>query len=353
MFYDSVADFAEKARVLKPHIVSEEATKTALIMPFFQQILGWDVFNPVEFTPEYKANFRTNGNDRVDFAILVSGKPVILIEAKHVNEPLEPHVGQLASYYAPTDARFAVLTNGLSYRFFCDVEKENIMDAIPFLDIDLFALDDRSVAELASFRKEQFDYDSIVIRAFELLHENAIYARLSQEIENPSDEFVRLLSVNKNIPAERLKPIARAAILRYITDSAVETAQTSPDELLTENSLSSDIFSSKQLEVMEAVKSTIISTKSKHRYKVNFVLRRKYCEVSYRKYAVCVFPRIGNDLVSTIRFFGTTVESRKLTTESPCIDAASVSVFSPQIIKQLEFIDWLYLNPKAESGGIE
>jgi hypothetical protein len=40
-------------------------------------------------------------------------------------------------------------------------------------------------------------------------------------------------------------------------------------------------------------------------------------------------------------------------TESPVEDVVAVDGFAPQIIKQLEFIDWWYLNPKAETGGIE
>lgn len=353
MFYESVAAFAEKIKTLKPHIASEESTKTALIMPFFQQILGWDVFNPQEFAPEYKANFRINGNDRVDFAVMVGGKPVILVEAKYVTEPLEPHVGQLAGYYAPTDAKFAVLTNGVSYRFFSDVEKENIMDATPFLNLDLLALDKRAVADLERFHKERFDYDSVVVRAFELLHENAIYARLSREIESPSDAFIRLLSVAPDPSVERLKPIAKAAIHRYIADSAVEVTATLPEEATPDAAPVVEGFTPQQMTVMEAVKAVIASTGSKHRYKVSFVSRRKYCEVSYRKYAVCTFPRNGDNAVTMIRFWGTTIEGRKLLTESPCADATAVTGFASQIIKQLEFIDWVYLNPKAETGGIE
>lgn len=354
-FYESVAAFADKVKTLKPHIQSEESTKTALIMPFFQQILGWDVFNPLEFAPEYKANFRSNGNDRVDFAVLVDGKPVVLVEAKYVGEPLEPHVGQLAGYYAPTDAKFAVLTNGVSYRFFSDVEKENIMDGTPFLDIDLLALDRRAVAELERFHKERFDYDSAIIRAFELLHENAIYARLSCEIESPSDAFIRLLSAGNDLSVERLKPITKAAIIRYISDNAVEVtaAPVPPEESASDTSPVGEEFTAQQLEIMEAVKAIINATGSKHRYKVGFLSRKKYCEVSYRKFAVCVFPRGGNNTVTSIRFWGTTIEGRKQLAESPISDAAAVEYFAPQIIKQLEFIDWWYLNPKAETGGIE
>ena len=353
-FHNAVAEFAEKAKTLKPHIQSEEATKTALIMPFFQQVLGWEVFNPQEFAPEYKANFRSNGSDRVDFAVLVGGNPVMLIEAKYVGESLEPHVGQLSGYYAPTDAKFAVLTNGLSYRFFSDVIKGNIMDTIPFLDVDLLALDVRAVMELERFSKPLFDVDTAAARAFELLHENSLYARLSREIESPSDEFVRLLSGNSELTVEQLKPIVKSAIGRYISDNALEvTAAPAPSENVADTPNDALQFTAEQLEATEAVKTIIATTGSKHRYKVKTQLRKKYCVVNYRNCMVCSFPLVDNNDISSIRFMGTTVEKRKQLSEFPLSSAAAVGEFAPQIIKQLEFIDWWYLNPKAETGGVE
>jgi hypothetical protein len=351
--HSKVAAFAEKARTLKPHIQSEEATKTALVMPFFQQALGWDVFNPKEFAPEYKANFRNNGNDRVDFAVLVGGFPVMLIEAKFVGEPLEAHVGQLSGYYAPTDAKFAVLTNGLSYRFYCDVNKPNIMDVVPFLDIDLLALDKRAVTELELFTKDRLNIDVAANRAFELMHENTIYARLSREIESPSDAFVRLLSDNACLPMEQLKPIAKAAITRYTSDNAVEVATATAISDDTSDGIRSDEqFSPQQIKVMEAVKAIVVATGSKHRYKVRFDLRKNYCKVSYRNCTLCAFPLSENSEIETIRFMGTALENRRQTSEYPLTGVAAVEDFAPLITKQLEFIDWWYLNQNQKRAGL-
>jgi hypothetical protein len=349
-FYGVVTAFADRAKTLKPHIQSEEATKTALIMPFFQQVLGYDVFNPQEFAPEYKANFRSNGNDRVDFAVLSGGVPVILIEAKYVGESLEQHVGQLSGYYAPTEARFAVLTNGLSYRFYSDVIKSNIMDTVPFLDVDLLALDVRAVAELEQFSKNLFNADTAAARAFELMNENAIYARLSKEIENPSGAFVALLSDSLEFPVERLKPIAKSVIRRYLSDNVIEAAAA---PALSEEPADAPQFTAEQLEAMEAVRAVIAGTGSKHRYKVNFFYRKNYCEVNYRKCAVCAFPHEGNLEIKSIRFRGTSVENRRKISEFPLSGASAVVEYAPNIIKQLEFIDWWCLNPKAETGGVE
>ena len=142
---------------------------------------------------------------------------------------------------------------------------------------------------------------------------------------------------------------------RYIGDNAVEAIATpaSPEESAPDAPPVAEDFMPQQLEAMEAVKAIISATGSKHRYKVRFYPRKKHCEVAYRNCMVCSFPRGGDNAVTSIRFMGTMVEGRKQFTEMPLSDVAAVESFAPQIIKQLEFIDWWYLNPKAETGGVE
>ena len=350
-FYNKVVAFAEKARMLKAHIKSEEATKTALVMPFFSQILGYDVNDPREFVPEYKANFKSNGNDRVDFAVLVCGYPVILVEAKYVGEPLEPHVGQLAGYFAPTDAKFAVLTNGVAYRFYSDVLKRNIMDDVSFLDIDLLALDKRTVVELESFSKSNFNINYVANRAFELIHENAIYAKLSAEIESPSDAFIHLLSGDSNLPVETLKPVVKTAITRYISDNAMEVTAAPAlfDKPTFEPGQTSDI----SLKAFALVKSIVESTGSKHRYKLKLNETNKYVTVNYRRCSLINLLKTQDGYFDIVRFYGTSIETRKQTINHDISGIDDISSLRDLIIKQLEFIDWWYLNPRADKGGIE
>lgn len=54
-FNESIKQFAERIPNLKSNIATEEATKMSLVIPMFQ-ILGYDVFNPLEFCPEYTAD---------------------------------------------------------------------------------------------------------------------------------------------------------------------------------------------------------------------------------------------------------------------------------------------------------
>ena len=62
-------------------LLTEEAAKTALVMPFLQS-LGYDVFNPSEVVPEFTADVGTKKGEKVDYAICNSGKVSILIECK-------------------------------------------------------------------------------------------------------------------------------------------------------------------------------------------------------------------------------------------------------------------------------
>jgi len=51
-FKDQLRQYIDRVVKLKDSIHTEEATKNALIMPFLQ-VLGYDVFNPLEVVPEF------------------------------------------------------------------------------------------------------------------------------------------------------------------------------------------------------------------------------------------------------------------------------------------------------------
>ena len=95
------------------HIKTEEATKNAFVMPFIQA-LGYNVFDPTEVVPEFTADIGTKKSEKVDYAIIQGGQPIILIEAKSATADLnEEHASQLFRYFSVTEARIGILTNGL------------------------------------------------------------------------------------------------------------------------------------------------------------------------------------------------------------------------------------------------
>lgn len=196
-------DFIDHLRVLSARITNtrniiqtEEATKNAMVMPFIQ-ILGYNVFDPLEVTPELVADIGTKKGEKVDYAILKDGKPIILFECKKAGADLHiNHAGQLFRYFHVTSARFGVLTNGLIYRFFTDLEQPNKMDEKPFFEFNILDFKDRDVEELKKFAKASFDLEVILTTANELKYTRAIQTKIAELMISPTEDFVRLVSVD-------------------------------------------------------------------------------------------------------------------------------------------------------------
>jgi hypothetical protein len=179
-----------------------------MVMPFIQ-ILGYNVFDPLEVTPELIADVGTKKGEKIDYAILKEGKPIILFECKKCGGDLHiNHASQLFRYFHITEARFGVLTNGLVYRFFSDLEKPNKMDEKPFFEFSILDFKERDVEELKKFAKAAFDLDTILTTANDLKYTRAIQNRLTEWILNPSEDFVRLVSSDL-LGAKRFTPVVK------------------------------------------------------------------------------------------------------------------------------------------------
>ncbi|MBC3829934.1 type I restriction enzyme HsdR N-terminal domain-containing protein [Undibacterium amnicola] len=193
-FIDQLRVLASRINNTKSLIQTEEATKNAMIMPFIQA-LGYNVFDPLEVTPELVADIGMKKGEKVDYAILRDGKPIMLFECKKCGADLSiNHAGQLFRYFHVTEARFGVLTNGLVYRFFTDLEQPNKMDEKPFFEFNILDFKERDIEELKKFAKSVFDLDSILITANDLKYTRVIQSKFAELIANPSEDFVRILS---------------------------------------------------------------------------------------------------------------------------------------------------------------
>ncbi len=204
-FIDQLRALATRIQANKDLVQTEEATKTAMVLPFIQ-LLGYNVFDPTEVVPELVSDIGTKKGEKVDYAILKDGKPIILFECKKCGGDLNiNHAGQLFRYFHVTAARFGVLTNGLVYRFFTDLDQANKMDEKPFLEFDILDFKDQDVEELKKFAKSAFDLGTILTTANDLKYTRAIQNLLSEWMSNPSEEFVRLVSTDL-IPGKRFTP---------------------------------------------------------------------------------------------------------------------------------------------------
>jgi predicted type IV restriction endonuclease len=189
-FKEEIKQLGEKVLKLKDQINTEEATKSAFVMPFIQ-ILGYDLFNPIEVVPEFVTDFGAKNVEKVDYAIFKDKEPILIIECKHHLENIDKHYTQVHKYFHLTKCRFAVLTNGIQFNFYTDLDLANKMDEKPFLSFDITSIKDQQIKELAKFHKSGFDINQILTTASELKYSNAIKAVLTAELANPSPEFVK------------------------------------------------------------------------------------------------------------------------------------------------------------------
>ncbi|UJD81990.1 restriction endonuclease [Serratia rubidaea] len=192
---DELHSLSAKIRQQSEIIQTEEATKSAFVMPFISRVLGYDVFDPTEVIPEFICDVGMKKGEKVDYAILKSDDIQILIECKKIGEPLNlNHASQLFRYFHVTNARISVLTNGQVYKFFTDLDAPNKMDEKPFLELDLLDIDENIIPELNKLTKSAFDVESVVNAAGELKYVSQIKKIFSAQFTNPDDDFVKLFA---------------------------------------------------------------------------------------------------------------------------------------------------------------
>ena len=192
-FSDKIRTLGDKVTRLKETVETEEAPKTAFVMPFIAA-LDYDVFDPLEVIPEFVADLGIKKGEKIDYCILKNSKPIIIIECKHWRENLSNHKNQLHRYFYATSAKFAVLTNGIQYRFYTDSEHTNKMDNNPFWEFKINNLSDTDIRELGNYRKSNFDIGQIFSTALDLKISNRVRQVIKKELNDPSDGFVKFFA---------------------------------------------------------------------------------------------------------------------------------------------------------------
>lgn len=194
-FFEKLQNLAAKIKQQGSSIQTEEATKNAFVMPFINQILGYDVFDPNEVIPEFTADVGIKKGEKVDYAIKNGGEIQILIECKKYGEDLAvTHTSQLYRYFSTTSARIAILTNGQCYRFFTDLDAPNKMDEKPFLELDLLDIDEYNIPELSKLTKSDFNVESVINAAGELKYLSQIKKFLQAQFGDPDEAFVKFIA---------------------------------------------------------------------------------------------------------------------------------------------------------------
>ncbi len=224
-FDEKIVALTQRLPKLTDHLQTEEATKNALVMPFISA-LGYDVFNPKEVVPEFTADIGTKKGEKIDYAIMKDDDAIILVECKKACADLcNENMSQLYRYFSVTKARIAILTNGIKYWFYSDLEAPNKMDDKPFLELDLGNLKENALAEVKKMAKEDFDLDLMLSSASDLKYTSEIKKILTTQFESPEEEFVRFLFFSNSAGhrftssmKEQFVPIVTKAFHQFLSD---------------------------------------------------------------------------------------------------------------------------------------
>lgn len=213
-------ELGAKAATIKEQLQTEEAVKTAIILPFIQ-LLSYDVFDPSVVNPEFTADLGIKKGEKVDYAILEYGSPVLIIECKHWRQSLTAHGSQLHRYFNCTPCKFAMLTNGIEYQIFSDFDAANIMDEMPFFSFNISAMNTEQYDFLEWFHSDFFEVGKAIEAARNMKYTARFSNYLDNQFTNPDENFMRFIIAqvyNGKLTDKAwrdLSPLVRQAILKF------------------------------------------------------------------------------------------------------------------------------------------
>ena len=223
MIEDKIKKLQSKIAIVKDRLETEESTKTALVLPFIQ-LLDYDIFNPTQVLPEFNCDIAKGKGEIVDYALLIKNKVEIIIECKGFGVNLAPHRNQLSRYFVSTKAKYAILTNGILYQFYTDLDNKNLMDEIPFFQ---FSLENYSVSDieiLEQFMFSNFNADKIDKNASESKIITGVTGEIKTLFEKPNIETIKLFTKSSykgrytDSAISRLTILFKKALKQFVND---------------------------------------------------------------------------------------------------------------------------------------
>ncbi len=234
---EQLEQYVKKVKELHGFCQGNEATtKASLIAPLFA-LLGWDMADPRECMPEFRADFGRGEKAAtpVDWAFAIQPAFAFIVEAKECGKKLKAYAEQLGMYFAKASVNLGIYSNGVQWQFYTDLDKENIMDKEPFLSWDVVNDDPPPLDFLTLLQKSQFKPQLIKTFAERGRRQNLLVNALTKLLE-PSSDFIKLAVKDIETRAlhpsvvEEWRPILVNAIQEWAKVKALEMALERPAE---------------------------------------------------------------------------------------------------------------------------
>lgn len=170
----------------------ESNTGSYLIEPFMLA-LGYDTTEPDDVRKELTADVG-RGRNKADYVLKQDGVEIILVEIKPVGTNLSDYVSQLDGYFRnKDDIKFGMLSDGIKYNFYSDIDRPNIMDHEPFLTLDLQNLDESLLHVLEQFSRTSFEENNAIQAARSAKDRQRVRRTLKAEFDPLSHRIINVL----------------------------------------------------------------------------------------------------------------------------------------------------------------
>lgn len=219
---------------------SRKKTENALILPFFN-MLGYNPFDVRAVEPEYEIGHEEQATKTVDYAIKEEGTPIMLLQCAEAKTDLDAYEeeargeGSLFEYFGELEADVAAFTNGLTYRFYADLETSIRTEEHPFLEFNLLDYESDEIQALQRLSKPAFDNDEILSAAHDLQTSQLLRSYFARQWDSPDDHFVRFLAAQvydgeiSGSQLDRFRPLVRKVLGEFVGDEGEVTSV--PDQL--------------------------------------------------------------------------------------------------------------------------
>lgn len=191
----AIQSLRSKLDNLRKRGLKETPTRTIVIDPLLNA-LGWDVRDPDEVELEYP----TVDGKSVDYALKLNDKPVLLVEAKPLDDPLDEVKGitQVVSYASNDGIVWCTLTNGIKWKVYRSVEKCAAPDKLMYevsLDPkdDLGAGIDELAAHLWRLSREEMAKGTLDVLGEQTFTDSKVRKALDQVMCDPPRKLLNFL----------------------------------------------------------------------------------------------------------------------------------------------------------------
>ncbi len=209
---------------LRHHGLKEMPTRTIVIDPILEA-LGWDIRDPDEVELEAP----TIDGRSVDYALKLNRRPVLLVEAKPLDDPLDDvkSAAQIVRYAAAEGIVWCILTNGVRWKVYRSIEECSAPEKLMFeVSLDPKDASGATAAQLGQqmwrFSREEMARGTLDALGEQVFTDGKVRKALDSLMRDPSRQFVNLLRLATG--DQRLEPRrVRESLMRLAREHAPAT----------------------------------------------------------------------------------------------------------------------------------